>query len=181
MTRPTYDDIYMRTALAMAERATCPRASVGAVIVNEANRVIAAGYNGSPQGQPHCTDTPHGCMIRGNHCVRTIHAEANALINAVASPKGATLYVTHFPCVRCANLVVQAGVRRVVYAQAYGPKEDQIGIFARGGCSIEHLPESILRSTKKGEAERDKFERAKRQMFSTHGAAFRALAAEEEE
>ena len=125
----------MTVAEAIAKRATCPRASVGAVLVDAQNRIIGTGYNGSPTGLAHCTDK--GCIKDyAGHCVRTIHAEANALANAVASPRGATLYVTHFPCIRCANLLIQAGVKRVVYLNIYGSTELSLRLLTEAGVRV---------------------------------------------
>lgn len=93
---------------------------MGAVLVNDANHVIASGYNGAPFGQPHCDDV--GCIIEGGHCVRAIHAEENAIIQCArngVSCINAILVVTHRPCVRCVRLIIQAGIRGVLYLQPY--------------------------------------------------------------
>lgn len=92
MTRPNWDLYFIRIAKEVASRSTCPRAAVGAVIVRD-NKILATGYNGAPAGEPHCTDV--GCMVVDEHCVRTIHAEENAVIHARehgVSLEGATLY-----------------------------------------------------------------------------------------
>lgn len=118
-TRPTWDEYFMGLARLAATRATCDRLHVGAVLVRD-RRVIATGYNGSLPGLPHCDDVGHD-LVDG-HCVRTSHAEANAVQQAArhgVSVDGATLYVTAFPCWPCARMVFGAGVRRIVYADAY--------------------------------------------------------------
>jgi dCMP deaminase len=124
MTRPTLDATFMDVARTFAKRATCPRASVGAVLVRD-GIVLAQGWNGAVRGAPHCTEA--GCDLQELHgrqsCFRAIHAEMNALLNAArtgASTLGATLYCTHAPCTRCAGYLVQAGIKRVVYAEEYG-------------------------------------------------------------
>ena len=77
--RPSWDQYFMRIAFEVAKRSTCPRAAVGAVIVRD-KRILTTGYNGSPSGLPHCTEV--GCLMVNDHCVRTLHAEQNAIIQA---------------------------------------------------------------------------------------------------
>lgn len=99
----------------MATRATCLRRHVGAVIVRD-KRILSTGYNGSPPGQPHCTEV--GCLIEDGRCIRTLHAEQNALIQAAlhgVSTHSATLYGTCRPCHVCARMIVGAGIERVVF------------------------------------------------------------------
>lgn len=116
----------MQIAHLVKSRATCPRRSVGAVIVRD-KRVIATGYNGAPRGLPHCPeggpdhDWPLGCM-RSGHCIRALHAEQNALLQAAqvgVSCEGATIYVTCQPCNNCAKMIINAGIRRVIYEGDY--------------------------------------------------------------
>ena len=117
--RPTWDQTYADLAKLVAKRATCPRASVGAVLVRD-NRVLATGYNGAPPKAPHCTDD--GCMMVEGHCIRAVHAEANALLTCArhgVSTEGATCYVTVLPCVRCFHLLQAAGINRIVYLEEY--------------------------------------------------------------
>ncbi len=107
----------------IATRSTCPRRAVGAVLVRE-HRVIATGYNGAPAGQPHCLDA--GCLIENNHCVRTIHAEMNALLQCARygiATEGVDLYCTDFPCRHCARALVQAGIVRVFFQRSYDSPE----------------------------------------------------------
>lgn len=117
--RPSWDNYFMDMARMAATRATCPRAQVGCVLVRD-NRILATGYNGSPTGFDHCTDV--GCLMVENHCTRALHAEQNAIIQCAlhgVSSKGATCFVTHFPCVVCAKMLINAGVWRVVYLNDY--------------------------------------------------------------
>lgn len=112
--RPTRDHILMEVARVFATRGTCDKAYVGAVIARDSH-VISTGYNGSPSGMPHCLDV--GCQIENDHCVRTSHAEANAIAFAAKeglSTKGASLYCTHVPCPTCIKLIINAGIVRVV-------------------------------------------------------------------
>ena len=107
--RPSWDEYFDVVARAIASRASCPRASVGAVIVNESNHVIATGYNGAPPGEPHCLEV--GCFIEDGHCQRAIHAEVNAVVHAERSLRGGRLYVTGKEvCRECAKVLRAAGV-----------------------------------------------------------------------
>lgn len=117
--RPSWDDYFMGITFQVAKRSTCDRARVGAIIVKD-KRILTTGYNGAPAGLPHCDDVGH-LMIAG-HCVRTLHAEQNAIIQAAyhgVAIAGATLYCTVQPCLVCAKMIVNAGIRRVVYAGEY--------------------------------------------------------------
>lgn len=117
--RPDWDSYFMKIAYAVSERSTCDRAFIGCVLVLE-KRILTTGFNGSPSGQPHCDDVGH-LMVEG-HCVRTIHAETNAIIQAAlhgVSTRGATCYVSHFPCINCAKVLVNSGITRLVYSVDY--------------------------------------------------------------
>jgi dCMP deaminase len=128
------DLYFMRLASVAATEATCPRKHVGAVIVRN-RRSVSTGYNGSLPKQPHCEDV--GCMMEDGHCVRTIHSEANAILQAArlgAPIEGATIYVTASPCWPCFKLIVGAGLKRVVYGELY--RDERITQFAKE-CGIE--------------------------------------------
>jgi dCMP deaminase len=119
----------MNLALEAATRSTCPRKSVGAVVVRD-KAVLATGYNGSIRGLPHCTEV--GCLIENGHCVRTVHAEANAILQAARHGvriEGADIYVTASPCWDCFKLSVNAGVARILYGEFY--RDERIQEFAR--------------------------------------------------
>jgi dCMP deaminase len=119
MVRPSWDTYFIKIAVTVAERSTCDRAHVGAVLVRD-KRILTTGFNGSPAGLPHCDDAGH--LLVDGHCVRTIHAETNAIIQAAlhgVSTKGATCYVTHFPCINCTKTLINAGVTRIVYLNDY--------------------------------------------------------------
>lgn len=120
--RKDWDDYFMDIAFQVAERSTCPRRRVGAVIVKD-KRIKGTGYNGSASGLPHCLD--EGCLMVNNHCIRTIHAEINALLECMPSErKGATIYVTDRPCAECAKCIINCGVSRVVFARDYPAEFD---------------------------------------------------------
>ncbi len=112
--RPSWDEYFLKLAMLASERATCPRMHCGCVLVKD-RFVLATGYNGSLPGQPHCEDV--GCLIVDNHCVRTNHAEINALVQAArhgVSTVGATAYITNMSCTTCAKALIAAGIKRVV-------------------------------------------------------------------
>ena len=123
MTRPNWNEYFLNIAKEVASRSTCPRASVGAVIVKD-NRILSTGYNGAPPGEPHCTDV--GCLMENNHCERTIHAETNAVAQAAkfgVSVDGATLYcwsIRHSTgepvesCIKCTQVMKSAGIKEVI-------------------------------------------------------------------
>ena len=116
--RLAWDEYFAAQALLISNRATCNRAKVGAVLVKD-NKVIATGYNGSVSGTDHCLED--GCLMVEGHCVRTIHAEVNAILQGAERgiPKGFTAYVTHFPCLNCTKQLLQVGCKRVVYIHQY--------------------------------------------------------------
>ena len=119
----------MNLAVQAATRSTCPRKAVGAVIVRD-KAVLATGYNGSLRGLPHCTEV--GCLMDNGHCVRTVHAEANAILQAArhgSGIEGADIYVTASPCWNCFKLIANAGLSRVYFGEFY--RDDRIREFAR--------------------------------------------------
>ncbi len=119
MVRADWNAYFMNIAKQVATRATCDRKHVGAVIVKDKN-ILATGYNGSIAGMPHCDDAGH--MMEAGHCVATIHAEANAIIQAAkhGTPiDGADIYVTASPCWNCFKLIANAGIRRIFYGEFY--------------------------------------------------------------
>ena len=120
--RKDWDNYFMDIAFQVSERSTCPRLHVGAVLVRD-KRLKGTGYNGSPKGLPHCDDEEHRCYIKNNHCIRTIHAEVNCLLEVSPEERsGATLYVTHTPCPECQKLIITSGISRVVFDKEYTPE-----------------------------------------------------------
>jgi dCMP deaminase len=135
--RPSWDDYFMSITFQVAKRSTCDRARVGSIIVKE-RRILTTGYNGAPAGLPHCDEVGH--LIIANHCVRTLHAEQNAIIQAAlhgVSAAGGTIYVTHQPCLTCAKMIINAGIKRVVYAGHY-PDENAVAFLTQAGVELEH-------------------------------------------
>lgn len=134
--RPSFDETFARIAEIIAERGTCPRLQVGAVLVNPRNQIIATGYNGAAKGMRHCSEV--GCLVspKDGSCKRAVHAEVNALVQCARNgtdPEGATLYGTHRPCVNCASFLITAGISRIVYAAPYGTDGlgDEVGQMLR--------------------------------------------------
>jgi dCMP deaminase len=127
LTRPGWDEYFMEIARTVATRATCPRASVGAVLTRE-RRILTTGYNGAPRGVAHCSEA--GCLMVDGHCLRATHAEANAIVQGAlhgVSLEGATAYCTHQPCAGCSKLLISAGIVRIVYRDAYSdPVAEQL-------------------------------------------------------
>lgn len=121
--RSSWVEYFTQMSQLVASRSTCPRRSVGAVLVRD-HRVIATGYNGAPSGQPHCSEA--GCVMENNHCVRTIHAELNALLQCARygiATQGVDLYCTDMPCRDCARSLVQSGIARIYYIRPYDSPE----------------------------------------------------------
>ncbi|HSL17219.1 MAG TPA: dCMP deaminase family protein [Methylomirabilota bacterium] len=138
MGRVSWERYFMNLAIQAATRSTCPRKSVGAVIVRDRS-ILSTGYNGSIRGAPHCTDV--GCLMENDHCVRTVHAEANALVQAARNGvrlEGAEIYVTASPCFNCFKLIANAGIRKVYYGEFY--RDDKVIRFAEElGIEMIHL------------------------------------------
>lgn len=110
--------------LLTSRRSACPRAQVGCVIVGPDNHVLRGlGYNGAPAGSPNCFEA--GCLMHEGHCIRTLHAEENAVLNSHGDLQGCIAYVSHFPCHHCVTLLAAAGIRRVIYLEEYGNRESQ--------------------------------------------------------
>lgn len=126
--RPSWDHYFLTITRQVAERSTCKRAKVGAVIVREKN-ILATGYNGAPAGLAHCTEV--GCLIYESktpsgeieeNCYRTIHAEINAIAQAAkngVSIRDAAIYVTHTPCIHCMKVLINTGIKQIFYERDY--------------------------------------------------------------
>lgn len=143
--RGTWDQYFMKIATIVAERATCTRASIGAVIVKDKN-IVATGYNGSPAGHPHCSEV--GCLVyvsrnpdgeEEENCFRTIHAEINAIAQAAkhgVEINGADIYITASPCYHCLKTLMNTGISRIFYSKPY--KIDRIRPL------LEHSPIQLI-------------------------------------
>ncbi len=138
MGRVSWERYFMNLAVQAATRSTCPRKHVGAVIVRD-KTVLSTGYNGSLRGAPHCDEV--GCLMENGHCIRTVHAEANAIIQAARHGirlEGAEIYVTASPCFNCFKLIVNAGIRKIYYGEFY--RDERVLAFAEElGIELVHL------------------------------------------
>lgn len=132
----------MEIAHLVATRATCPRRQVGAVIIRD-RRILATGYNGAPRGLSHCPpegphhDWPQGCM-RAGHCIRSLHAEQNALLQAAMlgiACEGASMFVTCQPCNSCAKMIINAGIAQVTYEGDY-PDPFSLELFTEAQLEV---------------------------------------------
>ena len=140
MERISWNQYFMAQSHLLAFRSTCTRLMVGATIVRD-KRIIAGGYNGSITGGVHCID--EGCYVIDNHCVRTIHAEMNAILQCAkfgVPTQGSEIYVTHFPCLQCCKAIIQAGIEVVYYAESYKNDPHAIELFEQAGVRVEEVP-----------------------------------------
>ena len=143
--RSSWDEYFMDIAKQVASRATCDRKHVGALLVRD-RTILSTGYNGSIRGLPHCDDAGH--MMENGHCVATVHAEANAIIQAAKNGvaiDGATIYTTASPCWPCFKLIANSGCKRIVYGEFYRDRRlfefaQRLGIELFGPGPAEPLP-----------------------------------------
>lgn len=151
--RPSWDDYFLGLVHEVAQRATCDRGRSGCVIVKD-KRIVATGYVGSPAGLPHCDEAGHLLKTvedadgsRRRHCMRTIHAEQNALCQAArfgTSLEGATLYCTMEPCRACAMLIINCGIVRVVCAYRYHAADETRAMFEAAGVELVAVRDDTL-------------------------------------
>jgi dCMP deaminase len=137
--RVGWDHYFMNIARQAASRSTCDRKFVGAVIVRD-RTILSTGYNGSIRGMPHCDEVGHD--LENSHCVATIHAEANAILQAAKNGvniSGSEIYTTASPCWNCFKLIANSGIRRIYYGEFYRD-EKSIRIAAQIGIELIHLP-----------------------------------------
>ena len=156
-TRLSWDEYFLQVADTISKRATCDRGQSGCVIAIH-NQILAAGYVGSPPGFPHCDDAGHyfkkvyhedGSVTE--HCVRTIHAEQNAICQAArrgVALDGATLYTRMTPCRVCAMLIISCGIRRVVCERKYHAGAESEEMFDTAGVAIEYKHDEIQEYSK---------------------------------
>lgn len=145
--RPTWDDYFMEVANAISKRGTCDRGRSGCVIAKD-KQILATGYVGSPAGFPHCDDVGHQIkkLIHEDgkttqHCVRTVHAEQNAVCQAAkrgVSIEGATIYIRMTPCRVCAMLLINCGIRRIYCEKRYHDGEESEKMLKKAGIKLEY-------------------------------------------
>ena len=137
--RPSWDEYFMATAVLMSSRSNCERLHVGCVIVTggeRKHRIVAAGYNGFLPG------TPHVSHVREGHEQATVHAEQNAIADAArrgSSVEGCVAYVTHFPCINCAKILVAAGIAQIKYRADYSNDPLVVPLLAEAGVTVLKL------------------------------------------
>ncbi|MDR1005440.1 MAG: AAA family ATPase [Bacteroidales bacterium] len=151
--RPTWDEYFMDLADAAARRATCNRGRSGCVIVRD-KQVLVTGYVGAPMGLPHCDDvghlfkqTTHENGVTTTHCVRTVHAEQNAICQAAKrgiSIEGSTLYCRMTPCRTCAMLIINCGIRRVVCEKRYHVASETEDMFRQAGIELTYFCNEVM-------------------------------------
>ena len=150
--RPSWDEYFMEVCRAIAKRATCDRGKSGCVIAKD-HQILATGYVGSPAGLPHCDDVGHEMkkMLHEDgtitmHCVRTVHAEQNAICQAArrgVSIDGATVYCKMTPCRTCAMMLINCGIKRIVCEKKYHAGEESEQMFKTADIPLEYVDESV--------------------------------------
>ena len=138
MVRASWEEYFMNIAKQVATRSTCERKFVGAVIVRD-KTILSTGYNGSIRGMPHCDEAGH--MMENDHCVATIHAEANAILQAAKNGvriEDAEIYITASPCWSCFKMMANAGIKKIYYGEFY--RDERIFETAKKiGIELIHL------------------------------------------
>ncbi|MCL1968574.1 MAG: cytidine/deoxycytidylate deaminase family protein [Bacteroidetes bacterium] len=152
--RPSWDEYFMEIAHTVSKRATCDRGRSGCVIVKD-KQILVTGYVGSPNGLPHCDEVGHQMkkMLHedgsiSEHCVRTVHAEQNAICQAAKrgiALEGSTLYCRMTPCRVCAMLIINCGIKRVVCEKKYHAGAESEDMFAKAGVKLEFFSEEVLK------------------------------------
>ncbi|HDY86941.1 hypothetical protein LCGC14_1741600 [marine sediment metagenome] len=150
--RPSWDEYFMEIADTVAKRATCDRGRSGCVIVKN-KQILVTGYVGSPTGLPHCDDAGHQMKMvthedgsTSNHCVRTVHAEQNAITQAakLGIPiEGATLYCRMTPCRACAMMIINCGIARVICEKKYHAGGESEAMFKEAGIKLEYFHDEV--------------------------------------
>ena len=150
--RPTWDEYFMTMMEAISLRSTCDRGRSGCVIV-KGHQVLATGYVGSAAGDDHCDDVGHLFQKRLNpdgstsqHCVRTVHAEQNAICQAAKNGTalaGGTLYCRMTPCPVCSRMIVNCGIKRVVCQRRYHDSKVSVDLFEKCGITLEHMFDEV--------------------------------------
>lgn len=146
--RPSWDEYFMEVAAAVAKRATCDRGRSGCVIARD-KQILVTGYVGSPSGMPHCDQIGHQMKTvihedghQSQHCVRTAHAEGNAIVQAArigVAIANATLYCKMTPCATCAKMIINAGIKRVVAEKRYHAGGETEEMFRQVGLELDYI------------------------------------------
>ena len=146
MNRKPREEILMSVAVLISQRSTCSRKRVGAIAARE-GRVLVTGHNGAPAGFPHCIDQPNGCRLGPDGgCKDAVHAEANIIAFAARYGiplEGAEIYTTCAPCISCAKLIINAGVKKVIYLEPYRCT-DGVELLKQAGIIVEQFSPSDI-------------------------------------
>lgn len=150
--RPTWDEYFMEVCRAIGKRATCDRGRSGTVIARD-KQILATGYVGSPKGLPHCDEIGHQMKTmthedghQSHHCVRTAHAEQNAIVQAAklgVSIAGATVYCKMTPCAVCGKMIINAGIKRVVCEKRYHAGSESEEMFRQVGIELDYFEDKL--------------------------------------
>jgi len=142
----------MEVARAVAKRATCDRGRSGCVIARD-QQILVTGYVGSPKGLPHCDEVGHQLKTvthedgsQSTHCMRTVHAEQNAIAQAAKlgiAIEGATIYCKMTPCSTCAKIIINTGIKKVVSENKYHVGGESEELFRQAGIAMEHFNDSV--------------------------------------
>lgn len=156
-TRPSWDEYFMEITNTVAQRATCDRGRSGCIIVKD-KQILVTGYVGSPRGLPHCDEVGHLFKKvthedghETNHCMRTVHAEQNAICQAARTGialVGGTLYCRMTPCRTCAMLIINCGIIRVVCEKKYHAGAESEEMFHEAGIELVYISTEILKYNK---------------------------------
>lgn len=150
--RPTWDEYFMEVARTVAKRATCDRGRSGCVIARD-RQILVTGYVGSPAGLPHCDEIGHQMKTvthedghQSQHCVRTAHAEQNAILQAAkigVAIAGATLYCKMTPCAVCAKMIINAGIKEIICEKRYHAGAESEAMFKQTNISIKFMDGNV--------------------------------------
>lgn len=151
--RPAWDQYFLNLVDLIGSRGTCDRGRSGSIIVSTGNTILATGYVGSPPGQPHCDEVGHmmNTVInedgtQSQHCVRTLHAEENAILQCAKDGirlEGTTIYSKMVPCYNCAMRIVRVGIKRVVTKKRYHADGKSMKLFANAGVAVHVVDNTV--------------------------------------
>ncbi len=161
--RPTWDEFWFTIALFYSTRGTCNRLKAACLLVDKNNRLVGAGYNGSLPGDPHCDEVGH--LIIDGHCLRTLHAEVNAILHSTADLTDVTAYVLGTPCVDCIKKLLSKKIKKIIFTRDYNNQ-------AKGGEYIFDLAKNQNAEIKKVEIDFSEVLRKKFNILTGSGGAF---------
>ena len=152
--RPTWDEYFLSLLEPLGKRGTCDRGRNAAVIASPHHTILATGYAGAPPGLPHCDEAGHMMKTtihedgrQSQHCVRTLHAEENAILQCAKDGtklEGATMYVKMTPCYNCAMRIIRVGIKRVVAQKVYHASQQATEILLKAGVKVDVLDNGIM-------------------------------------